>query len=233
MKILAVIPARGGSKRVTRKNLRLLAGRSLVERSVDAALGISAISDILVSTDDREIAQVAARAGALVPWLRPTILATDTATSSDVCLHALDWYESEKGQVDGLLLLQPTSPFRKRESILAGIAAFDSHDRLPVIGVSPAPSHPMWCFRVEDGRLHPFMGDEGLHMRSQDLPPAYSVNGAFYLISPATLRQHKTFYVGNLVPLLMNDPSECIDIDTEWDWRFAEAILSMGNRRLE
>ncbi len=127
MRILAVIPARGGSKRLPRKNIRPLGGIPLIFWSINAAKGISEICDILVSTDDPEIAEVTKNTGALVPWLRPRELATDTAQSVDVCLHALEWYEKEKGKVDGLMLLQPTSPFRTRGSILRGIELFDKN----------------------------------------------------------------------------------------------------------
>ena len=124
MRILAFITARGGSKRLPGKNIRSLGGNPLIVWSIEVAKDISDICDILVSTDDSAIAETAKDAGALVPWLRPEELATDTAKSADVCLHGLEWYESEKGRVDGLLLLQPTSPFRTRETVLRGIELF-------------------------------------------------------------------------------------------------------------
>ncbi len=189
------------------------------------AKGIPEICDILVSTDDPAIAEVARNAGVLVPWLRPGELATDTATSVDVALHALDWYEAERGAVDGLLLLQPTSPFRSRETIERGIQLFLQHERRAVIGVSPADSHPMWCFRIEGDEMKPFMEDGGIHLRSQDLPPAYVVNGTFYLIAPGDLRQQRSFFNDTMVPLVINHPEEGIDIDTEWDWKLAMGCL--------
>jgi len=225
MKILVLIPARGGSKRIRGKNVRPLGGRPLIVWSIDVVKGISGICDVLVSTDDPEIAQVARNAKALVPWLRPKKLATDTASSVDVCLHALNWYEKENGKVDGVMLLQPTSPYRSRDSILRGIELFRLHQYCPVIGVSAAESHPMWCFKVEEGAMRPFIKGAGLTVRSQDLPPAYVVNGALYLISPEDIRKLKSFYSENMVPLAMDAPTESIDIDTEWDWKLAEAIF--------
>src|SRR5438093_3043672 len=112
MRILALITARRGSKRLPAKNVRLLRGVPLITWSIDVVRNIPEICDILVSTDDAATAEIARRAGAAVPWLRPAALATDTASSVDVCLHSLDWYEQAHGAVDGLLLLQPTSPFR-------------------------------------------------------------------------------------------------------------------------
>ena len=219
-----MIPARGGSKRLPGKNVRLLGERPLIVWSIDVAKGIPDICDILVSTDDSAIAEVARNAGARVPWLRPAELATDTASSVDVCLHALDWYEDENGNVDGLLLLAPTSPFRSRESVLRGCELFRVHQRRPVLGISAAKSHPMWCFRIEGDTMRPFMDGEGLHVRSQDLPPAYVVDGGFYLIAPEDLRQRRSFYSDDLVPLIVDNADEAIDIDTERDWKMAEAI---------
>lgn len=227
MRILALIAARGGSKRLPGKNTRLLGGKPLIAWSIQVAQGIGAIGDILVSTDAQDIADVAHQAGALVPWLRPAALATDEAASLDVCLHAIDWYENEKGAVDGLLLLQPTSPFRRRDTLLRGIDQFQSGGRRPVIGVSPARSHPLWCFRVQGQTMIPFIDGAGLQLRSQDLPAAYAINGAFYLVEPRQLRERRSFYGPDMAPLIMNGPGEWVDIDSEWDWRMAEALLAV------
>jgi CMP-N,N'-diacetyllegionaminic acid synthase len=229
VKILALIAARGGSKRLPGKNIRLLGGKPLIAWSIQVAQRIDAIGDILVSTDSQSIGDVARRAGALVPWLRPAALATDEASSLDVCLHAIDWYENENGAVDGLLLLQPTSPFRRRDTLLRGIEQFQSCGRRPVIGVSPARSHPLWCFRVQGQTMLPFIDGAGLQMRSQDLPAAYAINGAFYLAEPRQLRERRSFYGPDMAPLIMQQPGESLDIDTEWDWRMAEAMLSVRN----
>ena len=227
MRILALITARGGSKRIPGKNIRPLGGKPLIVWSINVAKDIVGIVDILVSTDDKNILEVAKNAGALVPWSRPPELATDTALSVDVCLHALDWYEKENGRIDGLMLLQPTSPFRRRKSVLQGIELFSSHHNRPVIGVSKANSHPMWCFKVEKEIMRPFIKSEGLHMQSQDLPPAYVVNGAFYLISPEDLREHRSFYKSDGVPLVMEELNEDLDIDTKLDWMIAESVLQL------
>jgi len=228
LRILALIAARGGSKRVPGKNIRLLGGRPLIEWSIDVAKKNPEICDILVSTDDSAIAQVARQADALVPWLRPAELATDTASSVDVCLHALDWYEGKNGKVDGLLLLQPTSPFRSRETVLRGIELFRRNRPRSVIGVSPAKSHPNWCLQVNGETVRPFMDGADMRLRSQDLPPAYVLNGAFYLIEPNELRTRRSLYSDGMLPLIINEPEESIDIDTDWEWRMAEAIIALG-----
>ena len=227
MRILALIPARGGSKRIPGKNIRPLGGNPLIVWSINVAKDIPEICDILVSTDAPEIAEVARNAGALVPWSRPPELATDTASSEDVCLHALKWYENENGKVDGLMVLQPTSPFRSRNSVLRGIELFHTHNYQTVIGVSHAKSHPMWCFQIDRNKMLPFIKGKGLHVRSQDLPPAYVVNGSFYLISSDDLRKLGSFYSNDndKVPLIIDNPYESLDIDTEWDWVIAQAVL--------
>lgn len=230
MRILALVPARGGSKRLPGKNIRLLAGKPLLAWTLEAARGLDFVCDLLLSTDDTDIAAVGREWGALVPWLRPEALATDTASSLDMALHALDWYEQETGPVDGLLLLQPTSPFRNRETLARGIRLFADHGGQAVVGVSPAHPHPWWCFGLENGVLTPFVKDADLDARSQDLPPAYAVNGAFYLVSPATLRQSRSFTPPGSLPLIMVSRREVLDIDDAEDWAMAEFFAGQEAR---
>jgi len=227
MKILAIVPARGGSKRLPGKNIKLLGGKPLINWTIEVAQGIPEICEILVSTDDPAIALVAKEAGANVPWLRPEVLSTDQATSVDVALHALDWYESVNGVVDGLLLLQPTSPFRTREKIRLGIKLFKSHSYRAVIGVSPVKDHPMWAFKMDSGFLVPFIESHGFGTRSQDLEPAFVANGGFYLISPDELRTRKSFVNVEQVPLVGESNTESLDIDTELDFELAEYLLNL------
>ena len=230
MKILALITARGGSKRIPKKNIRLLGKKPLILWSIDAIRDIPDICDILVSTDDEAIAETAKKANAMVPWLRPKELATDFATSIDVCLHALDWYESEYGLIDGLLLLQPTSPFRTKSTICHGIDLFrNNNQECPVIGVTNAKTHPYWCYRNTNDGFKPYVED-GSGYRSQDLPPAYVLNGAFFLISPQSMRKERSFLSENMVPLIFEEPEESIDLDNEWDWMIAESFLQKQNK---
>lgn len=219
MRILALIPARAGSKRLPGKNIRRLGGKPLIFWSIDVVTGMSDIVDIMVSTDSPHIAEVAKNSGALVPWLRPDALASDTASSVDVAIHALDWYESEKGLVDGLLLLQPTSPFRTRETVSRGIKLFDER-KCAVIGMSEVQIHPARCFCIVEGKLIPPYKTE-----AKDIQPAFAANGTFYLISPNALRKTKSFLETTSVPMIMDSPRECLDIDTEWDWWIAENLL--------
>ena len=232
MRILVLIPARGGSKRIPDKNIRLLGGSPLITWSINVAKNVPEICDILVSTDSEEIAEISRNAGATVPWLRPSELATDSAPSTDVCLHALEWYENNNGKIDGLLLLQPTSPFRSRDSILRGIEIFRLNKHCSVIGVSEAESHPMWCFKIEEGNMRPFIKGDGLYMRSQDLPSACVINGSFYLISPKDLQEYRSFFKNDMVPLVIHALEECVDIDTQSDWKLAEEVLEKNALRI-
>ena len=226
LRILALIPARGGSKRLPGKNIRILGGKPLIAWSIDVAKDVPEICDILVSTDDQQILQVAKDAGALTPWLRPQELATDTSRSIDVVLHALDWYERQYRPIDGVLLLQPTTPFRTRKTIETGIALFRDNGFRPVLAVSPTHVHPMWVFRIESGLLIPFIEHSNLQVRSQDLPPAYVINGALYLATPAQLRSCESFITEDTLPLLADTPAESMDIDTPFDFFVAECIAA-------
>lgn len=221
--MLALIPARGGSKGLPRKNVLPLAGKPVIAWSIEAALAAPSVSRVLVSTDDVEIAETARRAGGDVPWLRPANLASDTATSLDVALHALDHAGSDH---EWLLLLQPTSPLRTTADIEAASAM-----REPgvdgVIGVCEAMTHPLLSLREDaDGFVAPFV--EGTTpTRRQDLPGAYAINGAIYLVRVAALRAERTFKPTRTRPYRM--PAErSIDIDTAWDLAVAELAIQRG-----
>ena len=226
MKLLALIPARGGSKRVPRKNVRLLGDKPLIAWSIDFARELEQIGAVVVSTDDTEIAAVATAAGAMLDRLRPPHLASDTASSLDVALYELDRYEAAHGPVDGVLLLQPTSPFRRRATVLEGIALF-SETRRAVVGMAAAATHPAWCFSIEDGRIVRFAGGT-MPSRSQDLPPAYQISGGLYIISPEQLRAERTFFPADAAAIVSTDEVEILDIDTEWDWLCAEQAVNSG-----
>lgn len=225
MKILGLIPARGGSKRLPGKNLKKLGGLPLIAWTIRAALESRVFVDVLVSTDDPEIAEVSKSYGALVLSLRPSRLATDEASSIDVAIHALNQYEDAHFSVDGLMLLQPTSPFRSSNTINDAANKFKSSGGKSVVGVSSAESHPAWCFYIDNEHLIPVLGSDQLTSRSQDLRPAFVVNGTIYLTSPKSLRESKSFITSESSPLIISNVAESIDIDTEFDWLLANAIL--------
>lgn len=192
MRTLVIIPARGGSKRVKNKNLLKLGHKPLINWTIDLIINLVEIENTLVTTDSVEIASHSKKAGALVPWLRPNFLAQDESSTADTVLHALDWYESEYGNVDAVMVLQPTSPFRKISTIKAGLKLFAENKSCPVVAVSIVNEHPMWMFETKDNLLIPYMELNGFKMRSQELPPLFIVNGSFYLITPHQLRTQRS-----------------------------------------
>jgi len=226
MRVLTVILARGGSKRLPGKNLKLLGGKPLIGWSIGTSKLIPEVCDTLVSTDDPAIRSIANHLDAYVPWLRPAELSLDDSSSADSVLHALDWYEHEHGQVDGVLLLQPTSPFRNIKKMKEGIKLFSKTNCNAVLGVSPTHAHPKWMFTVKNNTLEPFFRAHGLNTRSQDLEPAYVVNGSFYLVAPRELRRDRSFFINGTLPLIIDSRMESLDIDTEQDWQLAEYFLS-------
>lgn len=226
-RLLAVIPARGGSKRLPRKNVLPLAGRPLITWSIATARDSGVCEDVLVSTDDEEIAAVARQAGASVPWLRPAELSNDTATTGSVLQHALAWYEAEHGNVDAVVLLQPTSPLRRTASVREAVATYlaqSADRRSSVVSVSPAAQHPAWCFRLTDQGMEPFLGWDSLQQRSQDLAPAYALNGSIYVIPASAIRSGQPTIGPGTRAFVMTSPCECVDIDTEADWHLAESL---------
>lgn len=225
MKILAIVPARGGSKRLPGKNIKLLGGRPLIAWTIDAARQSGVIDDVVVSTDDVAIADTARKFAGSVPGLRPAHLATDTASSFDVVMQVLDEYEAAHGAVDGVMLLQPTSPFRSSESIRRAVLLFQQDVSRSVVSVAIASSHPAWCFKLDGDMLTPFLGWESLSKRSQDLEPAYTLDGSIYLLAPDVLRQQQRFVGPGTVPLVITDGRESLDIDTPEDWDIAIRTL--------
>lgn len=232
MKLLTLIPARGGSKRIPNKNIRVLGNKPLIVWSIDAARAAPELADVLVSTDSPLIAQIAMAAGAIVPWLRPAALASDTASSSDVLKHALEWYELEFGPVDGVVLLQPTCPFRRLTSLRGALKRFldqpGGENRSTVVSVSPSSVPPEWCFRMDTsiGELEPVLGWTDIGKRSQDLQPAVQINGSIYIATSSTIRAGRPLVGPGSRAFLMPGSEECVDIDTESDWLLAESFLS-------
>lgn len=225
--VLAVIPARSGSKRLPGKNIRRLSGVPLIAWTIRTAIAAGVFDDVLVSTDDKEIAAIAREYGASVPWLRPGELSTDTATSIDVVLHALSAYELKGSSADSVMLLQPTSPFRSMETIRRAAALHMQAGNPPVVSVCPAKAHPAWCFLVDgEGCMRRYAGDGVPPARSQDLPPVYQLNGSVYLATAEDLRSEHSFLCARTRALVVTQPEESIDIDDAWDWQLAECVAA-------
>lgn len=229
-RVLAVITARGASKRVPRKNIRLLAGKPLIAWTIEAALGAKHhLYRILVSTDDKEIADIAAQFGAEVPFVRPPDLAGDQVKSLPVVQHAVRFVEDrDRVKIDWVLLLQPTSPLRLSKDIDSSIELALSNQCDSVISVYELMHHhPVFAKKIDDrGYLAPFAIEEPEGLRRQDVsPPAYMRNGAIFLTRRDVLMEHNSIWGTRIKPYIMPE-ERSIDIDSELDCRLAELILS-------
>lgn len=226
-KILALILARAGSRRLPGKNRKRLGGKPLVVWSIEAARGVPGIVATLVSTDDPAVARISQRQKALVPWLRPRRLASARASSSSAALHALSWYERKFGEVDGILLLQPTSPFRKKASIRRAISLFKKYRPLPVISVLAAGLSKPVFFRQKK-ELCVLLGKK--IMARSHAPKLFVPNGNLYLCSPKHLRKEKSFFGKRIIPLPMSSEAENLDIDTHDDFSRGQLLVATSFR---
>ena len=228
MKILVIIPARGGSKGVPHKNIKSLAGKPLIYYTIDVARQIVADEDICVSTDDSEIIQCVEDYGLKVPFVRPEELATDTAGTYEVLLHALSFYEQQGKQYDVVLLLQNTSPFRTANQVKEALTLYQS-DIDMVVSVKECSANPYYCVFEEDsdGFLHICKG-EGNLTRRQDAPKVYEYNGAIYVINPLSLKAMPLNRFTRRVKYVMDELSS-LDLDTMTDWNLAEILSKDRN----
>jgi len=226
MKILALIPARGGSKRLPGKNIMPLHGRPLIDWSISFALNSKIFDQIIVSSDDPNIIQCAVKSGAKTSGLRPKKLSDDNATSVDVALHELACAERNSGFFDYLVLLQPTTPYRKLEILHQAINILEKNPDVPsVVSVSNVLAKPYHMFTMlENGSIKPLFPDF-LKSRTQDLPETFQLNGSLYVVRPNSLKLKRKFYFNDSRAVLCSDVQENIDIDTLSDFKNAERLL--------
>ena len=228
MKILGLIPARGGSKGVPGKNIKLLAGKPLIAYTVEQANAAKGIDKLILSTDDESIAKVAKEIGLEVPFMRPIELANDSAKSLDVVVHALDFLE-QKGEVyDAVCLLQVTSPYRPDGSIDEAIELFKKTKPDSLVSVRKVPDefNPHWTFKIKgDNRLQIATGEKHIIPRRQELPPAYHRDGAIYITSVSCIREKHSLLGDDIVAFPIDSP-KLINIDTMDDWYEAEAFYA-------
>lgn len=229
MRFLAVIPARGGSKGIPHKNIALLNGKPLIQYTIEAAQAVFAPEDICLSTDDEAIIEVAAAAGLPAPFRRPASLATDTATTYDVLVHALSHYTAQGIHYDGVVLLQPTSPLRTGQHIEEALAAY-TPDVDMVVSVKETDSNPYYVLFEEDalGYLQP--SKPSTFTRRQDCPTVWEYNGAVYVINAISLRNNGSMRFSRIKKYVM-DAASSIDIDAPLDMAFAEWWLREGKAR--
>lgn len=224
MKTLVIIPARGGSKGIPHKNIKPLGGKPLIYYTIDVARTVADDFDICVSTDDLEIIRCVQDYGLNVPFVRPSELATDTAGTYEVLLHAIDFYERQGCCYDTVLLLQNTSPFRTAEQVKEAIGLYTPEIDM-VVSVKECSANPYYCVFEEnkDGFLHICKGDGNI-TRRQDAPKVYEYNGAIYFMNMKTLKTTPLSKMQRRVKYVMDERSS-LDLDTMWDWQMAETIL--------
>lgn len=222
-KILALIPARGGSKGIKDKNVKELHGRPLIAYSIDCGLQSKYVDSVVVTTDSEKIAEVSRQCGGRVPFMRPAEFAQDTSTTLVAVLHAVNTLKEMGETYDALLLLQPTQPLRTSEDVDKAIEAYFAHGEEDLVSVSLVSDHPIFIRTIDEkGVMHKLL-DCSSTCRRQDMPPFYRVNGCIYINNLKTLNE-STSFGDNPVPFIM-ERSHSVDIDDLADFYLAEYYL--------
>jgi N-acylneuraminate cytidylyltransferase len=220
MSSLAIIPARGGSKRIPRKNIRIFLGKPIIAYSIEAALKSEAFDEIMVSTDDKEIARIAKEYGARVPFFRSESLSSDITMTVPVLIEVLDKYKEFGKYFDYICCLYPCAPFVTADHLKEGMGLLINSDVdavLPIVKFSYPPQRGLVIKNKRVAMLH----QENYDVRSQDFEPYYHDAGQFYCLKSNSLRKERRLFCENTLPLIMQE-SEVQDIDTEDDWNTAE-----------
>lgn len=227
MKILAIIPARGGSKGIPGKNTKLLNGKPLMSYTSEIALQSRYLTEVIVSTEDKQIVEVAERLGIKVPFVRPMALAEDHTPTLDVIIHALQWFEKQTIFFDAVCLLQVTSPFRTVDFLDKAIVKFieSGCDSLVSVQKVPHEYNPHWTFEVNaEGNLKIATGETEIISRRQELPPAYHRDGSIYITKTEVLLNGHSLY-GKSTAFIESEPDFYVNIDTMKDWEKAEEMI--------
>ncbi|UGA57359.1 acylneuraminate cytidylyltransferase family protein [Vibrio sp. VB16] len=227
-KVTAVIPARSGSKRLPKKNILPLAGKPMIAWTIEAALGSGLIDEVIVSTNSEEVKAISLKYGAKVPFLRPKTLSSDTASTDDVLLHAIQ--ELQLDSTDIIVLLQPTSPLRSEIDIDASLSLLQDQSLCGVVTVCECEHSPLWsnCLPTNH-RMGNFIEKEHALSRSQDLATYYRLNGAVYGYKVAYLEEHKSRYYSDKIVASIMSKESSIDVDTKMDFEFAEFLLQRSS----
>jgi CMP-N,N'-diacetyllegionaminic acid synthase len=224
MKPLIIIPARGGSKGVPRKNIKLLNGIPLIHYTIKAAQKLFDDHLICVSTDDIEIKQVAEQTKLVVPFLRPKELASDNAGTHEVLLHAIDFYNKNGYDADTIILLQPTSPFRTSFQIREALKLYSNEIDM-VVSVKESKANPYYLLFEENQNGFLKKSKEATFIRRQDCPKVYELNGSIYIIKVSSLIEKSINEFDKIVKYEMDEVSSH-DLDTQLDWDFAEFLVT-------
>jgi CMP-N,N'-diacetyllegionaminic acid synthase len=227
MRILGLIPARGGSKGVPEKNIKNLGDKPLLTYTSEVALQSHYLSEVILSSDNPQIITVAKELGVAVPFIRPSVLALDTTPTIDVIIHALEWYQAQNIFFDAVCLLQVTSPFRTVSFLDAAIEKFMASgcDSLVSVQQVPPEYNPHWTFEVDSrGNLKIATGEEQIISRRQELPIVYHRDGSIYITKTEVLLRDRSLY-GKSTAFIESDPELYVNIDTLADWDKAEEMI--------
>jgi len=230
--IMALIPARGGSKGLVGKNMRPVAGKPLIYHTFKAAKDSGVFDRIIVSTDDGNIARFARKSGVEVPFMRPKNIAGDKSPMIDSVRHALRWMEEKEEFVPSyVMLLQPTSPLRSAIDIRNVVAMLRKKKVTAVVSVTPVKHHPYWTKRIgSSGRMENFIKSKKSGARRQDLPAVFALNGALYLVKTSVLLKTGSWMPRGAVAYVM-PPERSVDIDSEWDLMVADLFMRRIKRK--
>ena len=223
MKTLVIIPARGGSKGIPHKNIKELGGKPLIYYTIDCACAVCPDDDICVSTDDTEIIRCVEDYGLEVPFVRPAELASDTAGTYEVLLHAVDFYEKRGRHYDNVLLLQNTSPFRTADDVRGAMKLYSPEIDM-VVPVKEIVSPYYNSFEENEAGFLQQISNGVKYTRRQDAPKTYEYNGAIYLINTESLKRCSLGEFTKCVKYVMDD-MHSVDLDTMLDWKYAEFLL--------
>lgn len=227
MKILAIIPARGGSKGIPRKNIKLLGDKPLMAYTIQRALESKLLNTVMVSTEDEEIAAIAEQNGLKVPFMRPERLAQDFTPSLDVVINVLETYKKQDQFFDAVMILEPTNPFRTTNEIDECIRIFKAKDSDSLISVKEVPPqfNPHWVFEENEASiLHKAIGETTIIARRQILPKAFARDGSVYLTKVDVVLNQRSLF-GESIAYRLNDNPNQINIDNLEDWKAAEKII--------
>lgn len=227
-KALAVITARGGSKRIPRKNIKSFCGKPIISYSIKAALESKVFSEVMVSTDDAEIADIACKYGAEVPFMRSERTAGDYATTADVLMEVLDEYSKREMFFDYMCCIYPTAPFVSANKLIEAMEVLKNSDSVEVMPVVPFSYPPQRCFVIDkDGKIK-YKYKEFINTRSQDLEKQYHDAGQFYMYNVKQYLKLRGKISGDIMPIIVNE-MEVQDIDNEEDWKLAELKYNIMN----
>ena len=225
MRAIAIITARGGSKRIPRKNIRDFCGNPIISYAIDAAINSNIFAEVMVSTDDNEIAKIALENGAQVPFYRSSRNSDDYSTTADVLIEVLSEYEKKGLKFDYLCCIYPTAPFVTSEKLKLALKKMINEKAEAIIPVVKFSYPPQRAFIIKDDKLI-YKYPENVFKRSQDLESLYHDAGQFYFIKVETFMKNKTLVCKNTIPFIVDELS-VQDIDTEEDWKMAELKYKM------